>query len=111
MYVCIFTFTLKVPVIGSRSEGTRDISNIISSGLPLHLYSTEKAISPIVVENLYLQMLPANEGMGSSNLCCMDNPSHFHKTGSEVLLSKPIKAESRDSNKEHSDMVLDHWIL
>jgi hypothetical protein len=102
--------TLKVPVIGSRSEGTLDISNIVSSGLPLHLYSTEKAISPIVVENLYLHILPAKEGIGSSNLCCIDNPSHFHKTGSDELLSRPIKAESRDSNKDFSDIILNHLI-
>ena len=109
---------LNVPAIGSWSDGTLEFSKIFSSGLPLHLYSTAKEISPMVVEKLYLHTLPARLGIGNSNLCWTDIPSHFQMRGSFEAWSMPLKPASRASKKWLSDIIATgqcvpmlHWFL
>ena len=96
---------LNVPDIGSRSEGTLELPKIFSSWRPLQRYSTEKAISPISVEKLYLQTLPAKLGIGNSKRCCTWSPAQVHVSGSFEFWSIPMKQASRDSKKWFSVII------
>ena len=102
---------LNVPDIGSRSEGTLELPKIFSSWRPLQRYSTEKAISPISVEKLYLHTLPAKLGIGNSKRCWTWSPAQVHVSGSFEFWSIPMKQASRDSKKWFSVIFYLTWLL